>query len=269
MELLPFLQGKTIIIIHSPLLFFFLFFQFFSFNREQREELFTSAVSSIVSRGGTCLIPVFALGRAQELLLILDNYWADHPELHSIPIYYASKLATRSLKVYQTFINMMNNKIKQKYQQFYNPFFFKHIQNIQNFSSSSSISSNPSSSLTSSSFYGDNSTFEFYSPSVIMASPGFLQNGISRNIFELICEDERNGVIIAGYTIEGTLANDLLSLPSEIKCLDNRIKARRCQVEYISFSAHVDYNDNKMFIKKILPDHIILVHGMFIHFYSI
>ena len=54
-------------------------------------------VHDIVARGGRCLIPVFALGRAQELLLILDEYWAAHPELHDIPIYYASSLAKKCM----------------------------------------------------------------------------------------------------------------------------------------------------------------------------
>eukprot|EP01034_Spumella_vulgaris_P037838 gene37838-46690_t len=49
--------------------------------REKREVDFTNAVESIVRRGGSCLIPVFALGRAQELLLILDEYWRDNAEL--------------------------------------------------------------------------------------------------------------------------------------------------------------------------------------------
>lgn len=40
-------------------------------KREERESRFTSLVHDIVNRGGRCLIPVFALGRAQELLLIL------------------------------------------------------------------------------------------------------------------------------------------------------------------------------------------------------
>lgn len=40
-------------------------------KREDREARFTGLVHDIVSRGGRCLIPVFALGRAQELLLIL------------------------------------------------------------------------------------------------------------------------------------------------------------------------------------------------------
>lgn len=42
-------------------------------SREKREADFTRAVESIVTRGGSCLIPVFALGRAQELLLILGR----------------------------------------------------------------------------------------------------------------------------------------------------------------------------------------------------
>lgn len=42
-------------------------------NREERERRFTMLVNDIVNRGGRCLIPVFALGRAQELLLILGK----------------------------------------------------------------------------------------------------------------------------------------------------------------------------------------------------
>lgn len=50
-------------------------------------------------------------------------------------------------------------------------------------------------------------------------------------------------------------------MPVEVKCLDNRIKPRRCQIAHVSFSAHVDYNQNKSFIKSVMPDYIILVHG--------
>lgn len=95
----------------------------------------------------------------------------------------------------------------------------------------------------------------------MMASPGFLQNGVSRHLFERWCDDSRNGVIIAGYTVEGTLAHQLLEQPQTITCQDNVIKPRRCQIEHVSFSAHVDYNDNLRFIKEVAPDNIILVHG--------
>ena len=69
--------------------------------REERERRFTQTVYETVTRGGRCLIPVFALGRAQELLLILDEYWSAHPELHEIPIYYASAMAKKCMAVYQ------------------------------------------------------------------------------------------------------------------------------------------------------------------------
>lgn len=44
-------------------------------------------VHEIVTRGGRCLIPAFAIGPAQELMLILDEYWEAHQELHDIPVY--------------------------------------------------------------------------------------------------------------------------------------------------------------------------------------
>ena len=54
-------------------------------GREDREQRFTAAVEKVVSeQRGCCLIPVFALGRAQELLLILDEYWAAHHHLQEV-----------------------------------------------------------------------------------------------------------------------------------------------------------------------------------------
>lgn len=41
---------------------------------------------------------------------------------------------------------------------------------------------------------------------MIMASPGMMQTGLSRQLFEAWCTDRRNGVIVAGYCVEGTLA---------------------------------------------------------------
>ena len=60
------------------------------------------------------MIPAFALGRAQELLLILDEYWKEREDLHRIPVFYASKMATRALRVYQTYINMMNQHVRDQ-----------------------------------------------------------------------------------------------------------------------------------------------------------
>mmetsp|Transcript_5106 Transcript_5106/g.7817 ORF Transcript_5106/g.7817 Transcript_5106/m.7817 type:complete len:814 (-) Transcript_5106:54-2495(-) len=207
-------------------------------SRAERESRFTSTVSEIVRRGGNCLIPVFATGRAQELLLILDEFWRAAPDLQQVPIFYASRVASKALRVYQTFVNMMNLHI-QALMDIGNPFHFNYIENMKN---TDTLIHNPM-------------------PCVVMASPGMLQSGVSRELFERWCEDERNGVVLAGYSVEGTLAKKLLSEPEEITCLDGRIKKRNCSIEYISFSAHVDYIQNSRFIRSVVPDNILLVHG--------
>ncbi len=48
--------------------------------------------------------------------------------------------------------------------------------------------------------------FEDVGPCVILASPGMLQSGLSRELFERWCPDPKNGCIVAGYCVEGTLA---------------------------------------------------------------
>lgn len=210
-------------------------------SQEEREERFTTAVADIVTRGGNCLIPVFALGRAQELLLILEEFWQENPELQNIKVFYASKMASKALKVYQTFVHMMNKHITDL-TDVSNPFQFNYVRALLN--------------------DGLNDDVDVLNgPSVVMASPGFLENGVSRRLFERWCEDATNGVIIAGYTVEGTLAHTLLSSPNEVMCMDNRMKPRRCTIDHVSFSAHVDYVQNLKFIRTVLPDNIILVHG--------
>ena len=49
-------------------------------------------------------------------------------------------------------------------------------------------------------------TFDDSVPAVVLASPGMMQSGISRELFELWCSDVKNGTIVAGYCVEGTLA---------------------------------------------------------------
>ncbi|KAA0708560.1 Cleavage and polyadenylation specificity factor subunit 3 [Triplophysa tibetana] len=206
-------------------------------KREEREARFCNTVHDIVNREGRCLIPVFALGRAQELLLILDEYWQNHPELHDIPIYYASSLAKKCMAVYQTYVNAMNDKIRKAIN-INNPFVFKHISNLKSMDH-----------------------FDDIGPSVVMASPGMMQSGLSRELFESWCTDKRNGVIIAGYCVEGTLAKHIMSEPEEIATMSGQKLPLKMSVDYISFSAHTDYQQTSEFIRALKPPHVILVHG--------
>lgn len=206
-------------------------------KREDRENRFTTLIQKIVQQGGRCLIPVFALGRAQELLLILDEYWGLNPELQEIPIYYASSLAKKCMAVYQTYINAMNEKIQRQIA-INNPFVFRHISNLKGIDH-----------------------FEDIGPCVIMASPGMMQSGLSRELFETWCTEPKNGVIIAGYCVEGTLAKTILSEPEEITTMSGQKLPLNMSVDYISFSAHTDYQQTSEFIRLLRPSHVVLVHG--------
>jgi cleavage and polyadenylation specificity factor subunit 3 len=128
----------------------------------RREKRFLAHVEKVLKRGGRLLIPVFALGRAQELLLMMEEHWRDHPELQRYPIFYASKMAARALKVYHTYVNMMNAKVRATLT-VRNPFKFDHITNLP-FSN-----------------YDDDE------PAVVLASPGMLQSGVSRKLCERWC----------------------------------------------------------------------------------
>lgn len=206
--------------------------------RAERERRFTAAVHEIVRRGGRCLIPVFALGTAQELLLILDEFWqASGGDLLKIPIYYASPLARKCIAVYQTYINMMNERIRQQ-APIRNPFIFRHINYLKN-----------------------REAFRDSGPCVVLASPGMLQNGFSRELLEQWCSNRKNGLIIPGYVVEGTMGKHVLTEPKEITAMSGATIPFAMSVDYFSFSAHVDFVQNSDFIDHLRPPHLVLVHG--------
>ena len=79
-------------------------------DRVVRESRFCSKLRDIVSRGGNCLIPIFALGRAQELMLIIEEFWAANKDLQHIPVIYASSLSHKCMNVFQAYTGSMNER---------------------------------------------------------------------------------------------------------------------------------------------------------------
>ncbi|SCO94187.1 cleavage and polyadenylation specificity factor subunit 3, putative [Plasmodium malariae] len=211
-------------------------------NRKKREIRFLNMLTNILNNKGKVLLPVFALGRAQELLLILEEHWESNRYLQKIPIFYISSMATKSLSIYETFINLCGDFVKNVVNEGKNPFNFKYVKYAKSLDSILSY------------LYQDNN------PCVIMAAPGMLQNGVSRNIFNIIASDNKSGVILTGYTVKGTLADELKTEP-EYVTINDKIVKRKCRFEQISFSAHSDFNQTKTFIEKLKCPNIILVHG--------
>ncbi|KAH0559492.1 endoribonuclease ysh1 [Trichoglossum hirsutum] len=238
--------------------------------RLEREAALMKSITGILHRGGRVLMPVFALGRAQELLLILDEYWARHSEFQKVPIYYASNLARKCMVVYQTYVGAMNDNIKRLFRERMaeaelagnvgkgGPWDFKFIRSLKNLD-----------------------RFDDVGGCVMLASPGMLQNGVSRELLERWAPDPRNGVIITGYSVEGTLAKQIMNEPDSIPAIMTRgsgaggrgrgpvaggeaekaMIPRRCTVQEFSFAAHVDGQENREFIEEVAAPVVILVHG--------
>lgn len=235
--------------------------------RLEREQALMKSITGILNRGGRALMPVFALGRAQELLLILDEYWGKHPEYQKYPIYYASNLARKCMLVYQTYVGAMNDNIKRLFRERMaeaeasgdgagkgGPWDFKFIRSLKSID-----------------------RFEDVGGCVMLASPGMLQNGVSRELLERWAPSDKNGVIITGYSVEGTMAKQIMQEPEHIQAVMSRNQAggrrapggdaekvlipRRCTVQEFSFAAHVDGTENREFIEEVAAPVVILVHG--------
>jgi cleavage and polyadenylation specificity factor subunit 3 len=203
---------------------------------------------------------VFALGRAQELLLILDEYWSKHKEVQGVPIYYASNLARKCMLVYQTYVGAMNDNIKRLFRERMaeseargggggaGPWDFKHIRSLKSLD-----------------------RFDDVGSCVMLASPGMMQNGVSRELLERWAPSDKNGVVITGYSVEGTMAKQIMQEPDQIQAImlrntgaggnkragkggDDAEKVmvpRRCSVQEFSFAAHVDGTENRQFIEQV------------------
>ncbi|KAF2200184.1 Metallo-hydrolase/oxidoreductase [Delitschia confertaspora ATCC 74209] len=234
--------------------------------RVQREHALMKSITDILNRGGRALLPVFALGRAQELLLILDEYWVKHPEYQKIPIYYNSSLARKCMIVYQTYVSAMNDNIKRLFRERMaeaeaagdvgkgGPWDFRFVRSLKSLE-----------------------RFDDVGGCVMLASPGMLQSGTSRELLERWAPDPRNGVIITGYSVEGTMAKQIMHEPDAIPAVTTRAAnaarrpgqregeqimiPRRCTVQEFSFAAHVDGTENQEFIEEVAAPVVILVHG--------
>lgn len=78
--------------------------------------------------GGKVLVPVFALGRAQELFILIETYW-ERMNLQ-VPVYFTAGIASKANQFYKLFVNWTNQKIKQTFVR-RNMFDFSHIKPFQ------------------------------------------------------------------------------------------------------------------------------------------
>ncbi|XP_076039940.1 integrator complex subunit 11 [Oratosquilla oratoria] len=203
-------------------------------SKRCRERDFLKKVHDSVDRGGKVLIPVFALGRAQELCILLETYW-DRMNL-KVPIYFTMGLAESANKYYRMFITWTNQKIRRTFVQ-RNMFDFKHIKPF------------------------DKALMEQPGPMVVFATPGMLHAGLSLAIFKKWAPNENNMVIMPGYCVQGTVGHKILNGAKKVDFENRQSIDVRLTVEYMSFSAHADAKGIMQLIRHCEPRNVMLVHG--------
>lgn len=121
-------------------------------SKRTRERNFLLHIQDVLDKGGKVLIPVFALGRAQELSVLLESYWSRTKCPHGL--YFAAGLIEKANQYYKIFSNWESEKIQQSFLD-ENIFNFKHIQPF------------------------DRTLLKSSMPMVLLATPGMLHGGLS------------------------------------------------------------------------------------------
>ncbi|XP_061908658.1 integrator complex subunit 11 [Entelurus aequoreus] len=203
-------------------------------SKRCRERDFLKKVHESIERGGKVLIPVFALGRAQELCILLETFW-ERMNLKA-PIYFSTGLTEKANHYYKLFITWTNQKIRKTFVQ-RNMFEFKHIKAFDR-----SYADNPG-------------------PMVVFATPGMLHAGQSLQIFKKWAGNEKNMVIMPGYCVQGTIGHKILNGQRKLEMEGRATLEVKLQVEYMSFSAHADAKGIMQLIRMAEPRNVLLVHG--------
>ena len=208
-------------------------------------------VQSIIKtteNGGSVLIPVFAIGRAQEIMLVLEEY-AKHNNW-DIPVY-IDGMTREASAIHTAYPEFMRRNVKKRI-----------LHNNSPFDSDIFIEVDK----TKRKDIADEKGSVFLSPS------GMMSGGPSVEYFKNMCEDPKNKIIFVGYQGEGSLGKKIQTMGIRKQGgviplnIDGRTKAVsvKMQVETIEgFSGHSDRNQLLSFHKKLTPkpERVIAVHG--------
>ncbi|XP_052081449.1 integrator complex subunit 11-like isoform X2 [Mytilus californianus] len=203
-------------------------------SKRCRERDFLKKVHSCVEKGGKVLIPVFALGRAQELCILLESYW-ERMNL-KVPIYFSLGLTEKANHYYKLFITWTSQKIKKTFVH-RNMFEFKHIKPF------------------------DRAYIENPGPMVVFATPGMLHAGLSLQVFKKWAPNPNNMIIMPGYCVAGTVGHKILNGAKRLEMENKQTLEVKLSVQYMSFSAHADAKGIMQLISWCEPKNVMLVHG--------
>jgi metallo-beta-lactamase family protein len=219
-------------------------------NRLHEEERGTSGrielrdiIVATAQRGGTVLIPSFAVGRAQEILYTMREL-EEAGEIPILPVYVDSPMAINAFEIYHSHSEEHDLEMNDAKSRLKNPMITKNFQFSRTVLESKAI---------------NNHQF----PAVIVSANGMATGG--RIVHHLMnrLPDGRNSVVFVGFQAAGTRGRYLVEGAKTIRIygLDYPVRAEIRSIQ--GFSAHGDYLEILRWLEsfKAPPRKTFLVHG--------
>ncbi len=216
-------------------------------NRKSREEVtreFIEGIRAAIERGGKVLIPIFAVGKTQEVLKILKD---NRNKLPNIDVYLEG-MAIDTLRVYEQFLIYMDDRVRRGYLfNHINPFRWDALKTFKSLSERKRLHMQDG-------------------PCIIMAPSGMLRGGWSLWHMIRLAPSDKNLIAILGHMEKGTIGYDLIDGVRSFKLVDMISKKEidtkvNCEVGTFDISAHAMHTEICNYISRIKPEKLILVHG--------
>jgi KH/beta-lactamase-domain protein len=215
-------------------------------SREEAEQFFLDIITKTTEKNGKVLVPVLGVGRAQELMLLIEE-WERYGLMPDIPVIIDGMLWDVTA-IYTAYPEFMNTETRRRIiEHNNNPFMspnFKHI-----------VSEEERKQILSG------------GPAVILATSGMLNGGPAVSYFANLCEEERNSVVLVSYQGPGTLGRNIKNGAREVDMeLNGKIRHFNINALVYSiegFSGHSDRTQLERYVNDIKPrpKKIILDHG--------
>lgn len=214
-------------------------------NREVEEDRLTDMVKGVILQGGKVLIPAFALGRAQEIILILKRAM----NKGTIPKFniFVDGMVRDICRIYSLNPNYLKNDLAKRIWKGNDIFFDDFIQRVENRADRDEIIASKD-------------------PCCIISSSGMLNGGPSQWYAQRLAGDEKNFIAITGYQDEeapGRILLNLIDAPPEERVLriDDTTFPVKCGIGKYNLSAHADSDQIMSLVHALSPKRIFFVHG--------
>lgn len=200
-------------------------------------------VKRTIDRGGRLIVPAFAVGRVQQLVILLHQLF-NEGRLPEVPIFVDSPLAVDVTEVFKRHPECYDDEARKYLNENGGPFGFKRLQYIRDVEDSKKLN-------------------EMKGPFIVISPSGMCEAGRVLHHLKNNIEDPRNTVLITGYQAVNTLGRKLLDRVPEVNILNERRKLR-CEVASLqALSGHAGHDELIAWMKPLVPSlkKVFLVHG--------